>query len=225
MAKRNMNYNNAVFEDYFPSMVEKLGADGFMNELCKGFRMLMDFEKRVITLESLKKNSAVLGLQGVSDDELLCMLKEGDLDGDGCLNQMEFCVLMFRLSPDLMNRATIVIDDKTMIVFDCGRISLDTCKVTNLREALFDIRRLSSDISLAFPSKTLRSVKVSENLRWENPPTGFWKLNTDGSLVESTKNVATRGLIRDEKGCWIKGFSRNIRNRTITEAKLLALHE
>ncbi|KAG8385657.1 hypothetical protein BUALT_Bualt03G0068700 [Buddleja alternifolia] len=106
MAKRNMN-NSVVFEDYFPSMVEKLGADGFMNELCKGFRMLMDFEKRVITLESLKKNSAVLGLQGVSDDELLCMLKEGDLDGDGCLNQMEFCVLMFRLSPDLMNQATM----------------------------------------------------------------------------------------------------------------------
>ena len=37
------------------------------------------------------------------DDELLCMLMEGDLDGDGALNQMEFCILMFRLSPCLMD--------------------------------------------------------------------------------------------------------------------------
>uniref|UniRef100_A0A5B7B7G0 Putative calcium-binding protein PBP1 n=1 Tax=Davidia involucrata TaxID=16924 RepID=A0A5B7B7G0_DAVIN len=94
-----------VFEDFFPSMVEKLGAEGFMNELCNGFRLLMDGDEKVITFESLKKNSAVLGLQDMSDDELMCMLKEGDLDGDGSLNQMEFCVLMFRLSPDLMERS------------------------------------------------------------------------------------------------------------------------
>ncbi|KAA8519914.1 hypothetical protein F0562_014176 [Nyssa sinensis] len=87
-------------------MVEKLGAEGFMNELCNGFRLLVDEDEGVITFESLKKNSAVLGLQDMSDDELICMLKEGDLDGDGSLNQMEFCVLMIRLSPDLMKRST-----------------------------------------------------------------------------------------------------------------------
>ncbi|KAL0363287.1 UNVERIFIED_CONTAM: Calcium-binding protein PBP1 [Sesamum calycinum] len=108
MAKKVLT-DKVVFEDFFPSMVEKLGADGFMKELCKGFRLLMDCEKGVITLESLKKNSAVLGLEDVSDDELLRgMIKEGDLDGDGCLNQMEFCVLMFRLSPHLMNRARML---------------------------------------------------------------------------------------------------------------------
>ncbi|KAI3466614.1 hypothetical protein Pfo_023277 [Paulownia fortunei] len=107
MAKRNIS-NNVVFEDYFPSMVEKLGAQGFVNELCEGFRVLMDSEKEAITLESLKKNSAVLGLQDMGDDELRCMLKEGDLDGDGSLNQMEFCVLMVRLSPRLMNQARIL---------------------------------------------------------------------------------------------------------------------
>ncbi|XP_059627330.1 calcium-binding protein KRP1-like [Cornus florida] len=94
--------NGVVFEDFFPSMVEKLGAEGFLGELCNGFRLLMDGDKGVITFESLKRNSAALGLQGMSDDELMSMLKEGDLDGDGSLNQMEFCVLMFRLSPDLM---------------------------------------------------------------------------------------------------------------------------
>ncbi|XP_073313617.1 calcium-binding protein KRP1-like [Primulina huaijiensis] len=105
MGQRNNIDKHVVFEDFFPSMVEKLGADGFLNELCNGFRLLMDIEKGVITLESLKKNSAALGLQNMSDDELRSMLKEGDLDGDGSLNQMEFCVLMFRLSPDLMDQA------------------------------------------------------------------------------------------------------------------------
>ncbi|KAK6932458.1 EF-hand domain [Dillenia turbinata] len=90
------------FEDFFPSMVEKLGEDGFMKELCNGFRLLMDVDKGVITFESLKKNSAMLGLENMSDDEIRCMVREGDSDGDGCLNEMEFCVLMCRLSPGLM---------------------------------------------------------------------------------------------------------------------------
>lgn len=92
-----------VFEDFFPAMVEKLGADGFMKELCNGFRLLMDEEKGVITFESLKRNSNLLGLQDMNDDEIMCMLREGDLDGDGALNEMEFCTLMFRLSPGLMS--------------------------------------------------------------------------------------------------------------------------
>ncbi|KAH7837899.1 hypothetical protein Vadar_019350 [Vaccinium darrowii] len=103
-----------VFEDFFPAMIEKLGAEGFMDELCNGFRLLMDGEKGVITFESLKKNSVALGLQGMSDDELMCRLEEGDLDGDGELNQMEFCVLMFRLSPDLMNGSTRWLEEVLM---------------------------------------------------------------------------------------------------------------
>ncbi|XAR66361.1 hypothetical protein NMG60_11012570 [Bertholletia excelsa] len=103
--------SGVVFEDFFPAMVERLGTEGFMDELCKGFRLLMDGDKGVITFESLKKNSAVLGLQGLSDEELKCMLKEGDLDGDGSLDQKEFCVLMFRLSPDLMNGSKRWLDE------------------------------------------------------------------------------------------------------------------
>ncbi|KAL6197533.1 hypothetical protein ACLB2K_033141 [Fragaria x ananassa] len=91
-----------VFEDSFPTMLERLGEEGFMRELCNGFRLLKDEKREVITFESLKRNSAMLGLQGMSDEELRCMVREGDLDGDGCLSEMEFCTLMFRLSPALM---------------------------------------------------------------------------------------------------------------------------
>ncbi|ESW05071.1 hypothetical protein PHAVU_011G149700 [Phaseolus vulgaris] len=90
------------FEDRFPSMIARLGAEGFIGELCHGFHLLMDVNMGLITFESLKVSTYLLGLE-VRDDELLCMLMEGDLDGDGALNQMEFCILMFRLSPCLMD--------------------------------------------------------------------------------------------------------------------------
>ncbi|KAL6990872.1 poly(A)-binding protein binding protein [Sarracenia purpurea var. burkii] len=100
------------FQDFLPMMAEKLGGEGLIAELCKGFRLLMDGEKGVITLESLKRNSSLLGLQDFGEDELKSMIGEGDLDGDGALNQMEFCVLMFRLSPQLMSAAERLLLDE-----------------------------------------------------------------------------------------------------------------
>ncbi|KAJ0693183.1 putative calcium-binding protein KIC/PBP1/KRP1 [Helianthus annuus] len=98
------------FEDMLPKMAEKLGGEGLIKELCNGFNLLMDKDKGVITFESLKCNSSLLGLQDLRDDELVSMLKEGDYDGDGALNKMEFCVLMFRLSPELMMESEALLD-------------------------------------------------------------------------------------------------------------------
>ncbi|KAK9924629.1 hypothetical protein M0R45_032988 [Rubus argutus] len=95
------------FEDLLPEMADKLGGEGLIRELCNGFQLLMDKDRGVITLESLRRNSAVLGLQDMREDELVSMLKDGDLDGDEALNQMEFCVLMFRLSPELMEESWV----------------------------------------------------------------------------------------------------------------------
>ncbi|KAJ0988259.1 hypothetical protein J5N97_006615 [Dioscorea zingiberensis] len=107
MAKRT----SERFEDYLPAMAEKLGGDGLMEELCNGFRLLMDQEREVITFESLKTSAGLLGLGGLRDDELMGMMREGDMDGDGALNQMEFCVLMFRLSPELMDESWRCLDE------------------------------------------------------------------------------------------------------------------
>lgn len=93
------------FLDLLPVMAEKLGGEGLIKELCNGFQLLMDKEKGVITLESLRRNSSLLGLHNMAEDELASMMREGDLDADGALNQMEFCVLMFRLSPQLMEHS------------------------------------------------------------------------------------------------------------------------
>ncbi|XP_020099550.1 calcium-binding protein PBP1-like [Ananas comosus] len=91
------------FEDYLPWMAERLGEEGLMEELCKGFQLLMDQRSGLITFQSLKRNAAALGLGQLGDEELMGMVREGDVDGDGALDQMEFCVLMLRLSPQLMD--------------------------------------------------------------------------------------------------------------------------
>lgn len=83
----NSHQQQAQFQDHLPLMANKLGGDGLIDELCNGFNLLMDAEKGVITFDSLKRNAHFLGLQDLSD---------------GALSQMEFCVLMFRLSPELM---------------------------------------------------------------------------------------------------------------------------
>ncbi|GFZ03157.1 calcium-binding EF-hand family protein [Actinidia rufa] len=98
------------FQDLLPIMAQNLGGEGLIRELCNGFRVLMDGEKGLITFESLKRNSVLLGLQDFEEDDLRNMIGEGDLDGDGALNQMEFCVLMFRLSPQLMGGAERFLD-------------------------------------------------------------------------------------------------------------------
>ncbi|KAF7151864.1 hypothetical protein RHSIM_Rhsim02G0081900 [Rhododendron simsii] len=99
------------FEDFLPIMAHKLGGDALIGELCNGFRLLMDGDKGVITFDSLKKNAAVLGLQELTDGDLRSMLREGNFDEDGALNQMEFCVLMFRLSPELMEQSQFLLEE------------------------------------------------------------------------------------------------------------------
>ncbi|XP_038905287.1 calcium-binding protein KRP1-like [Benincasa hispida] len=101
-SKNQIPQSESRFEDWLPAMAYNLGGEGLIGELCNGFNLLMDREKGVINFESLKRNAAVLGLGDLTDEELRGMLREGDFDGDGALNKMEFCVLMFRLSPQLM---------------------------------------------------------------------------------------------------------------------------
>ena len=92
-------------------MAQKLGGEGLIRALWNGVRGLMDGEKGLITFESLKRSSVLLGLQDFGEDGLRNMIREGDLDRDGALNQMEFCVLMFRLSPQLTSGAEKFLDE------------------------------------------------------------------------------------------------------------------
>jgi len=46
-------------------------------------------------------------------------------------------------------------------------------------------------------------------VRWENPSTGWVKLNTDGSADASSGSVGGGRLIRDDRGNWIMGSLEN----------------
>ncbi|KAG9458485.1 hypothetical protein H6P81_002993 [Aristolochia fimbriata] len=45
--------------------------------------------KGLITSESLRRNSGVVGMEGMSREDAEEMVKEGDLDGDDALNEIE----------------------------------------------------------------------------------------------------------------------------------------
>ncbi|KAE8722105.1 Calcium-binding protein KIC [Hibiscus syriacus] len=93
------------YRDLLPVMAEKLDVEAFVFELCGGFHLLADQNTGSITPESLRMNAALLGMEGMSNDEAQDMVREGDLDGDGALNQTEFSILMVRLSPGMISDA------------------------------------------------------------------------------------------------------------------------
>ncbi|XP_054780438.1 calcium-binding protein KIC [Prosopis cineraria] len=104
-AKNHLSSGDSEFEDLLPVMAEKLDVEAFVSELCAGFKLLSDPETGLITGESLRRNSALLGMEGMNREEAEEMIRQGDLDGDGKLNQTEFCILMVRLSPGMMQDA------------------------------------------------------------------------------------------------------------------------
>lgn len=65
--------------------------------------------------------------------------------------------------------------------------------------------------------------KQQRLISWTFPPTGWVKLNTDGSVKGSSGEAAGGGLIRDETGRWMVRFGVNIGICTVTVAELWAL--
>ena len=98
-----------LFLDFLPSMAQKLGAEGLMQELAKGFDILADPSTHTITVSSLRKSCHAHGfvLPSMSDDELLDMIRMGDSHANGRqeLDLFGFCVAMIRSSPGLMDQA------------------------------------------------------------------------------------------------------------------------
>ncbi|KAK9991008.1 hypothetical protein SO802_025993 [Lithocarpus litseifolius] len=51
---------------------------------------------------------------------------------------------------------------------------------------------------------------ITKHIRWEKPASGWMKLNTDGSFDDLLEVAGEGGLIRDEQGNWVAGYTRRV---------------
>ena len=56
--------------------------------------------------------------------------------------------------------------------------------------------------------------KTSKRICWEKPLSGWKKLNTDGSFIGCMEQTGCGGVIRDEHGNWVAGFTRHAEQLT-----------
>ena len=62
-------------------------------------------------------------------------------------------------------------------------------------------------------------------MSWLKPPLNWFKLNSDGSLLGNPERAGGGGLIRNEKGEWIRGYTRVVGHTTSVAAELWALRD
>ncbi|KAL4378986.1 hypothetical protein GQ457_02G000930 [Hibiscus cannabinus] len=61
--------------------------------------------------------------------------------------------------------------------------------------------------------------------RWLKPPLGWCKLNTDGAVSVRNGEASCGGVVRDNLGGWLIGFSKKIGICSTFEAELWGLYE
>ena len=81
------------------------------------------------------------------------------------------------------------------------------------------------DFYAIVPNGPNKPSRVQVQVRWIKPPSGWVKLNTDGSVFGDPIKVDRGGILRCNNGDWIARFARKLRNITSTVAKLWALKD
>ena len=67
--------------------------------------------------------------------------------------------------------------------------------------------------------------KVVKRMCWERPSLGWKKFNTDGAFNGDARLAGCGGIVRDERGQWVNGFSKRIGLTNSFEAELWGLRE
>nr|POF06238.1 putative ribonuclease h protein [Quercus suber] len=72
-------------------------------------------------------------------------------------------------------------------------------------------------------SSKVPSARPRLNAKWDKPPPGWYKLNTDASIING--HAGAGGLLSDSSGTWVQGFSKPLGIATVLVAELWALRE
>ena len=86
---------------------------------------------------------------------------------------------------------------------------------------------LAKAIEMAYLGITEKHVKAKTKIqvRWLTPPFSWMKLNSDGSSMGNLGLAGGGGLICNENGEWVKGYTRAIGYATNVAAELWALRD
>ncbi|KAF7823562.1 heat shock 70 kDa protein-like [Senna tora] len=78
----------------------------------------------------------------------------------------------------------------------------------------------------AFVSKSKKSnVRMNRSIVWDKPPARWVKLNVDGSVISKPDTISScGGIIRNEEGHFVGGFTRNLGDCSITQAELWGIY-
>ncbi|KAK7256400.1 hypothetical protein RIF29_29844 [Crotalaria pallida] len=70
------------------------------------------------------------------------------------------------------------------------------------------------------PLQRLRGMPLRDGIRWEAPPQGYVKCNTDGSVNQGQASDVAGGIIRDEAGNFVVAFSNHLGLCSVLHAEL-----
>ena len=83
----------------------------------------------------------------------------------------------------------------------------------------------SAEFHFLIQGAEAQNKKIQHPISWTKPDLGWFKLNTDASVLPSSNCAGEGGLIRDSYGSWIRGFSRLIGASNCLLAELWALRD
>ena len=74
-------------------------------------------------------------------------------------------------------------------------------------------------------TKIIAKVIYQQGIRWEKPPLGWKKLNTDGSVIGCMERAGCWGVVRDEHWNWVAGYTRHVGAINSFAAELYGLRD
>ena len=112
--------------------------------------------------------------------------------------------------------AWLIWKQRNQVVFNHKSPNLNICWL---------IKMQATEFFLCLNNPKCNHQMITKHIKWERPESGWLKLNTDGSFDDLLGNAGGGGLIRDEQGQWVAGFTRKIGKTNSFMVKAWALRD